>query len=88
MVFKVGDTMINCLASSAASDLVEPLSLGVAGSPRAVYTIKCSDVDAAVAELQAAGVTLLNGPIDRPWGVRTASFLDPSGHIWELANHD
>ncbi len=28
---------------------------------------------------------LLNGPIDREWGVRTASFTDPDGHIWEIA---
>jgi lactoylglutathione lyase len=30
-------------------------------------------------------VELLNGPMDRPWGIRTASFLDPGGHIWEIA---
>jgi lactoylglutathione lyase len=27
----------------------------------------------------------LNGPMDRAWGVRTASFTDPGGHIWEFA---
>ena len=31
------------------------------------------------------GVELLNGPMDRPWGIRTASFKDPAGHIWEIA---
>jgi uncharacterized glyoxalase superfamily protein PhnB len=31
------------------------------------------------------GAELLNGPVDRPWGVRTASFRDPGGHIWEIA---
>ena len=25
------------------------------------------------------------GPMDRPWGIRTASFRDPGGHIWEIA---
>jgi uncharacterized glyoxalase superfamily protein PhnB len=30
-------------------------------------------------------VVLLNGPVDRPWGVRTASFTDPAGHIWRIA---
>jgi lactoylglutathione lyase len=30
-------------------------------------------------------VELLNGPLNRPWGVRTASFTDPGGHIWEVA---
>jgi uncharacterized glyoxalase superfamily protein PhnB len=24
--------------------------------------------------------------MDRPWGIRTASFRDPGGHIWEIAN--
>jgi catechol 2,3-dioxygenase-like lactoylglutathione lyase family enzyme len=30
-------------------------------------------------------VELLNGPIDREWGVRTAAFADPDGHVWEVA---
>lgn len=30
-------------------------------------------------------VTLLNGPMDREWGTCTASFPDPGGHIWEIA---
>jgi len=48
-------------------------------------TIGVDDVDAMCAELAARGVTLLNGPMDRPWGIRTASFRDPAGHIWEIA---
>jgi lactoylglutathione lyase len=43
------------------------------------------DVDAVCADLIARGVELLNGPMDRPWGIRTASFMDPGGHIWEIA---
>jgi uncharacterized glyoxalase superfamily protein PhnB len=30
-------------------------------------------------------VALLNGPIDRPWGRRTAAFADPAGNVWEIA---
>jgi hypothetical protein len=37
------------------------------------------------AELATRGVELLNGPIDRPWEVRTASFRDPGGDIWKIA---
>jgi catechol 2,3-dioxygenase-like lactoylglutathione lyase family enzyme len=37
------------------------------------------------AELLAHGVKLLNGPIDRPWGRRTAAFADPAGNTWEVA---
>jgi len=55
-----------------------------AGS-RFQLTIDVDDVDAICDELAACGVLLLNGPIDRPWGVRTASLADPGGHIWEIA---
>ena len=50
-----------------------------------VFTLQVDAVDAKCAELTARGVTLLNGPMDRPWGIRTASFADPAGHIWEIA---
>ncbi|CAM3428372.1 VOC family protein [Paenibacillus lupini] len=49
------------------------------------FTIRVDDVDAVCAELKVHGVAILNGPMDRPWGVRTASFTDPGGHIWEIA---
>ncbi len=26
-----------------------------------------------------------SGPADRDWGMRTATFADPGGHIWEIA---
>jgi uncharacterized glyoxalase superfamily protein PhnB len=55
-----------------------------AGS-RLQLTIEVDDVDAICAQLAARGVELLNGPMDRPWGPRTASFQDPGGHIWEIA---
>jgi len=47
--------------------------------------VTVNDVDAVCGDLATHGVELLNGPVDRPWGVRTASFRDPDGHIWELA---
>ena len=50
-----------------------------------VFTIDVEDVGAMCVELMERGVKLLNGPMDRPWGVRTASFADPGGHIWEIA---
>ena len=48
-------------------------------------TIWVEDADAACVTLIARGVELSNGPIDRAWGMRTASFADPDGHIWEIA---
>ena len=36
-------------------------------------------------DLRDRGVELLNGPLDRPWGIRTAAFRDRTAHIWEIA---
>lgn len=85
-VFKIGNTLINLLLTTAADELVEPAQVASreAGS-RFVFTLHVDDVDVLCAKLTARGVRLLNGPMDRPWGVRTASFVDPGGHIWEIA---
>lgn len=85
-VFLFEGTMINLLQISEASELIEPAAVGSSDAgARAQFTVEVEDVDAAVAALGAAGIPLLNGPLDRPWGVRTAAFADPSGHVWEFA---
>lgn len=85
-VFKIGETMINLLDVSQADELLSPAKMAKLDSgARAVYTIHVEDVDAMCVKLKAQGVTLINGPMDRPWGIRTASFADPGGTIWELA---
>ncbi len=85
-VFNFGNTLVNLLTTSEAPDLIAPAAVArpAAGS-RCQFTVGVDDVDAMCAELIARGVTLLNGPMDRPWGIRTASFQDPAGHIWEIA---
>ncbi len=85
-VFKFGDTLVNLLTATAAPELIEPAAVATRESgSRSVFTITVDDVDAMCAELTKRGVELLNGPMDRPWGPRTASFRDPGGHIWEVA---
>lgn len=86
-VFKFGDTLINLLSVMAVKELIDPANMASrdAGS-RFVFTITVDDVDKICAELVSRGVKLLNGPMDRPWGIRTASFMDPGGYIWEIAN--
>jgi lactoylglutathione lyase len=85
-VFRFENTLVNLLKVSAARDLIEPGSVASreAGS-RFQLTIWVDDADAVSAELAKRGVELLNGPMNREWGVRTASFTDPDGHIWEIA---
>jgi catechol 2,3-dioxygenase-like lactoylglutathione lyase family enzyme len=85
-VFKFGETLVNLLRVSEAPSLVEPAEVaGPDAGARCQFTLGVTDVDAMCVELKARGVELLNGPMDRPWGVRTASFRDPGGHIWEIA---
>ena len=86
-VFNFGNTLINLLHDPEAVKLIEPATVASpAAGARAQFTIGVDDVDAMGAELAARGVELLNGPMDRPWGIRTASFRDPGGHIWEIAH--
>jgi lactoylglutathione lyase len=85
-VFDFGNTLINLLAMPAARDLMDPVAVANrdAGS-RVLLTIWVDDADAVCADLDRSGVVLLSGPIDREWGKRTASFSDPDGNIWEIA---
>jgi catechol 2,3-dioxygenase-like lactoylglutathione lyase family enzyme len=86
-VFRFGDTLINLLTASAAVELIEPARVAdPAAGARVQFTVHVDDVDAMCAQLRGHGVELLNGPVDRPWGPRTASFRDPAGHIWEIAS--
>jgi catechol 2,3-dioxygenase-like lactoylglutathione lyase family enzyme len=79
-------TMVNLLAASEAPRLVEPAAVAPSSAGTgALFTIRVDNVDAVCATLASQGVKLLNGPIDRPWGRRTAAFADPSGHVWEVA---
>lgn len=85
-VFKFGETLVNLLAAPEAPDLVAPADVAARDSGvRFQLTLGVDDVDGMCEHLTRRGVELLNGPIDRPWGIRTASFRDPGGHIWEIA---
>ena len=85
-VFTFENTLINLLVASEARGLIEPATVaGPEAGSRVQLTIWVDDADAVCAELESRGVALLNGPMDREWGVRTAAFADPGGHIWEIA---
>ena len=85
-VFRFENTVINLLRSPAAVGLVAPAAVAApeAGS-RFQLTIWVDDADAVCADLATRGVDLLNGPMNRAWGMRTAAFADPDGHVWEVA---
>jgi lactoylglutathione lyase len=86
VAFEFENLTVNLLAARAAGELIEPAPVAAreAGS-RFQLTIWVEDADAVCEQLSAAGVQLLNGPQDREWGMRTAAFSDPDGHVWEVA---
>jgi catechol 2,3-dioxygenase-like lactoylglutathione lyase family enzyme len=70
-----------------AANVAEPLPeiLQEAKNGAGQFAIIVDDVDAVCCGLTGRGVKLLSGPADRAWGMRTVTFADPGGHIWEIA---
>jgi lactoylglutathione lyase len=88
VVFRLENLVLNLLVRSSAFELVAPAAVAAPGSgSQFQLTIEVEDTDAACAALDARGVPLLNGPMNRPWGVRTAAFADPDGHVWEVGSN-
>lgn len=86
VAFRFENMVVNLLKRPAAHELVGPATVaGPDAGSRFQLTVGVDDTDAVCEELAARGVDLLNGPMDREWGLRTAAFADPDGHIWEVA---
>ena len=85
-VVRLEGLMINILRVERADTLVEPRAVaGAEAGARLLLTIAVEDANAVHEDLKRHGVTILNGPIDRPWGRRTVAFADPAGNVWEIA---
>lgn len=81
---KFGRLFVNLLLASAAEEQVEAVARRDAGS-RFQLSVWVDDVDSTCALLLRRGAELLSGPADRSFGMRTATFADPDGHSWEIA---
>lgn len=55
------------------------------GGPGSEILFLVDDVDGWAGRLREAGIPVLAGPVDRPWGHRTLHLEDPDGHVVELA---
>lgn len=83
---KFDNLILNFITLRSAGELIDPATVGNrASGARFQLTVWVEDTDAVCAQLAARGVGLINGPVDRDWGMRTACFADPDGHIWEVA---
>jgi lactoylglutathione lyase len=85
VAFKFDNLFLNLLKRGVAvNELLGPVP---AAEPGASFelTVWVEDADAVCSDLAERGVSIVSGPLDRPWGMRTAAFLDPDGYAWEVA---
>jgi uncharacterized glyoxalase superfamily protein PhnB len=72
---------------SIATDTGLPAATASGAAP--TYTIGHNvrtreEVDAVLAEAEAAGATFIDRGKERSWGGYTGHFRDPDGHLWEV----
>ncbi|MGH2934274.1 MAG: VOC family protein [Gaiellaceae bacterium] len=84
-MFRFKDTYVFLQRGQAHKDAPIDEVFGLAEKGVGQFAIIVEDVDAVRAELDEHGVAVISGPADRDWGMRTMTFADPGGHIWEIA---
>lgn len=87
VIFKFDNFFLRLLTrGEAEKEMLGQVSLADSGSGASFQLAAfVDDVDALCAELSKRGVSIIYGPVDRPWGVRNAAFRDPDGHIWAFS---
>jgi len=83
VLVRFGDTYVFLHRAQAAAPPL-PEVLQEAGRGVGQFAIIVDDADAVCAQVTERGIQLISGPADRDWGMRTATFADPGGHIWEI----
>ena len=84
--FKMEKQDFLLLEFAAAAEMVGEAALGLhqGAGHEVLLCVDVEDVDAVYKTLMDKGVTFLKPPKDQPWGIRSAYFADPEGHLWEL----
>jgi uncharacterized protein len=86
--FHLNDDLILALYPRPA--LAKDANVGLAPPSSTEFSIghivrSKQEVDALVAQAEAAGATVTDRPRDRFWGGYSGYFQDPDGHLWEIA---
>lgn len=81
-----GGLLLVLLSPQGATEVLgtDVTALTLEGGPRGYIAMRVADVDGAYEELEAKGVTFVQPPTDKPWGLRMAHFADPEGNLWEI----
>ena len=88
VIFKLDNLFLRLLnRDEAKSEMLGQVHVADSGSgASAQLAMFVDDLDALCAELAERGIPIVYGPVDRPWGVRSAGFRDPDGHIWQFGS--
>ncbi len=88
IIFELNNVFLRLLnRDEAASEMLGRVPLAEPGSGASVQlAMFVDDADAMCARLAERGVPIVYGPVDRPWGVRSAGFRDPDGHLWQFGS--
>lgn len=84
-MFRFNDTYVFLQRDAAHQDAVSDDVLRLAQSGVGQFVTFVEDADAVRGQLDQLGVSVIDGPADRPWGMRTMTFADPGGYTWEVA---
>jgi catechol 2,3-dioxygenase-like lactoylglutathione lyase family enzyme len=88
VIFQLDNVFLRLLSrDEAESEMLGHVSVA---DPRSGTTAQLGfgveDADAFCTELSERGVSIVYGPVDRPWGRRNAGFVDPDGHLWQFGS--
>ena len=81
---QIGDSIIMLADEFPEMDIHGPSKFG--GTP-VMISVYVEDVDAAYQRALDAGATSTRGLENQFYGDRTAQFVDPFGHCWNIATH-
>jgi lactoylglutathione lyase len=86
--FDLEGTSLLLLSIAGAQDLLSSGAVTVQHPTGATSQLVAfvEDVDAVYTDLTAQGVEFVTQPTDQAWGMRTAHFRDPDGHLWEISH--
>lgn len=83
-MFRFNDTFVFLHRDPAHQDVVSDDVLRLAQSGVGQFVAFVEDADAVRYELDQLAVSVIDGPTDRTWGMRTMTFADPGGYTWEI----
>ena len=88
VIFQLDNLFLRLLQrGEAESEMLGQVSVA---DPRSGTTVQLGfgvdDADAFCTELSELGISIVYGPVDRPWGRRNAAFVDLDGHVWQFGS--